>query len=90
MRVKVIPVERSELLEALNQGRGDIIALSRTLRVTEERQRPVISALPIRRDIDEVLVTSLFKPSISNVTQLQGKEVWLKQNSSYISSVQKN
>ncbi|CAH6966852.1 Lytic transglycosylase F [Vibrio chagasii] len=87
LRVKVIPVERSELLEALNQGRGDIAIANLT--VTEERQRLVDFSMPIRRDIDEVLVTSLSKPSISNVTQLQGKEVWLKQNSSYISSVQK-
>ncbi|MCG9569440.1 transglycosylase SLT domain-containing protein [Vibrio chagasii] len=87
LRVKVIPVERSELLEALNQGRGDIAVANLT--VTEERQRLVDFSMPIRRDIDEVLVTSLSKPSISNVTQLQGKEVWLKQNSSYISSVQK-
>lgn len=87
LRVKVIPVERSELLEALNQGRGDIAIANLT--VTEERQRLVDFSMPIRRDIDEVLVTSLSKPSISNVTQLQGKEVWLKQDSSYISSVQK-
>lgn len=76
LRVKVIPVERSELLEALNQGRGDIAIANLT--VTEERQRLVDFSMPIRRDIDEVLVTSLSEPSIRNVIQLQGKEVWLK------------
>lgn len=85
LRVQVIPVERSELLSALNQGRGDIAVANLT--VTKEREQLVDFSIPIRSDIDELLVTNHSTPLITDITQLQGKEVWLKQNSSYISSV---
>ncbi|PHN87670.1 lytic transglycosylase F [Vibrio splendidus] len=85
LRVQVIPVERSELLSALNQGRGDIAVANLT--VTKEREQLVDFSIPIRSDIDELLVTNHSTPLLTDITQLQGKEVWLKQNSSYISSV---
>ncbi|TKF96419.1 transporter substrate-binding domain-containing protein [Vibrio lentus] len=85
LRVQVIPVERSELLSALNQGRGDIAVANLT--VTKEREQLVDFSIPIRSDIDELLVTNHSTPLITDITQLQGKEVWLKQTSSYISSV---
>ncbi|CDT86133.1 Amino-acid abc transporter binding protein (modular protein) [Vibrio coralliirubri] len=85
LRVKVIPVERSELLNALNLGQGDIAIANLT--VTKQREQLVDFSIPIRSDIDELLVTSRSTPLINDITQLQGKEVWLKQNSSYISSV---
>ncbi|TKG02593.1 transporter substrate-binding domain-containing protein [Vibrio lentus] len=85
LRVQVIPVERSELLSALNQGRGDIAVANLT--VTKEREQLVDFSIPIRSDIDELLVTNHSTPLITDIIQLQGKEVWLKQNSSYISSV---
>lgn len=85
LRVQVIPVERSELLSALNQGRGDIAVANLT--VTKERKQLVDFSIPFRSDIDELLVTNHSTPLITDITQLQGKEVWLKQNSSYISSV---
>ena len=81
LRVQVIPVERSELLSALNQGRGDIAVANLT--VTKEREQLVDFSIPIRSDIDELLVTNHSTPLITDITQLQGKEVWLKQNSSY-------
>lgn len=55
--------------------------------MTKQREQLVDFSIPIRSDIDELLVTSLSTPLINDITQLQGKEVWLKQNSSYISSV---
>ncbi|ULN63082.1 transporter substrate-binding domain-containing protein [Vibrio gigantis] len=85
LRVKVIPVERSELFNALNRGQGDIAVANLT--VTKQREQLVDFSIPIRSDIDELLVTNRSTPLINDFTELQGKEVWLKQNSSYVSSV---
>ncbi len=85
LRIKVIPVKRSELLMSLNNGKGDIAIGNLT--ITEERKQLVEFSHPIRRNIRESLVTSNDLPQLVNIEDLAGIEVSLRPHSSYYESV---
>lgn len=87
LRIKVIPVKRSELLMRLNSGKGDIAIGNLT--ITEEREQLVEFSHPIRRNIRELLVTSNDFPELVNIEDLAGVKISLRAHSSYYESVRK-
>ncbi|MDA9558141.1 lytic transglycosylase F [Vibrio sp.] len=84
--IQVLPVARNELLDALQQGIGDIAIANLT--VTPLRQKQVDFTNPILPDVTEVFVTNADHANITNIDQLSGKEVWVKASSSYFESLQ--
>jgi membrane-bound lytic murein transglycosylase MltF len=83
--VQFIPMSRDELIPALLDGRGDIIMANMT--VTPERRRAVAFADPWIADVDEIVVTSPDGPAIESIDDLSGKEVFVRQSSSYFQSL---
>lgn len=81
----VIPVARDELVPALLEGRGDIIAAGLT--ITPERAEMIDFSVPASKALDEILVTGPSAPKIKALEDLSGKTVYLRESSSYEDSV---
>ncbi len=83
--VTFIPVGRDELLPGLVDGRGDIAAANLT--ITPERQKTVDFSRPIISDVKVIVVTGPGSPEINTIDDLAGKEVFVRQSSSYYESL---
>ena len=85
INIQFVPLSRDELIPALLEGRGDIIMADLT--VTPERQRSVDFAEPWIAGVDEVVVTSPDAPPLTSLDDLSGKEVFVRESSSYFQSL---
>lgn len=80
-----IPVPRGEILQALEQGVGDIAVANLT--ITDERRKKVDFGEPWLKKVREVLVTHKDRPALQNLDELAGKEVYVRASSSYHESL---
>ena len=85
INVQFIPLSRDELIPALLDGRGDIIMADMT--VTPERKSTVDFTEPWIDGVDEIVVTSPDGPAIDTIDDLSGKEVFVRESSSYFQSL---
>src|SRR5262245_664210 len=76
--VGFIPVANDELIPALLDGRGDIVAAGKL--ATEWRKQSVDFTKPTRTGISSVIVTGPGAPPIKTVEDLGGKELYLRQS----------
>jgi membrane-bound lytic murein transglycosylase MltF len=83
--VQFVPVARNELIPALLEGKGDIVMADLT--VTPERAERVDFTDPWISGVDEIVVTSPQGPAIATVDDLSGKEVFVRESSSYYQSL---
>jgi membrane-bound lytic murein transglycosylase MltF len=84
--VQFVPLSRGELLPALIAGRGDIVMADLT--VTPERAAVADFVDPWIDGVDEIVVTGPKVPAITSLDDLSGKTVFVRQSSSYYSSLQ--
>jgi membrane-bound lytic murein transglycosylase MltF len=82
----VIPVARDQLVPALLEGRGDLIAAGLT--ITPERQDIVDFSIPASKPLNEILVTGPAASPLKTLDDLAGKTVYLRESSSYRESVE--
>ena len=85
LKVTIIPVRRDQLLSFLIEGHGDVAFANLT--VTPERSKIVDFSVPFTRKARELLVTGPSAATITNVTDLAGKEVVVPRASSYYESI---
>src|SRR4029453_11070112 len=85
INVQFIPLSRNELIPALLDGKGDIVMADFT--VTSERQKVVDFVEPWIAGVDEIVVTRPGGPVITSVDDLSGKEVFVRESSSYYQSL---
>jgi len=85
VRVVFIPVQRGELLQALAAGKGDIAASN--LSVSDDRQKMVDFSAPVYRNVSELVVSGPASPVVASVDDLAGKEVFVRNSSSYFESL---
>ncbi len=85
--VVIIPVPREQLLSQLVEGRGDLGVAGLT--VTPERQKIVDFSDPVLNGISQIAVTGPQSPELHSLDDLSGKEVFLRENSSYWENVEK-
>jgi len=86
VHVLFVPVARNDLIPALRDGRGDIAAANLT--ITPERLKQVDFANPTARGISEIVVTGPGAEPIAAVDDLSGKEVFIRESSSFRESVE--
>lgn len=84
--LQVIPVHRDELIPSLEKGYGDLIVANLT--ITDSRDQLIDFSLPVLKDVRELLVTNKSIPPLQNLTEMSGKEVWVRASSSYFESLQ--
>ena len=85
IHVQFVPLSRDELLPALLEGKGDIVMADLT--VTPERAKIVDFTDPWIAGVDEIVVTGRDGPVIGSVDDLSGKEVFVRESSSYYQSL---
>ena len=81
IRIAFIPTPRDKLLSDLNAGLGDIVAANLT--ITPERQQIVDFSAPGLRGVKEVIVTGPGAPALASLDDLAGRELHVRQSSSY-------
>jgi len=81
-RVTYVPVPFSELIPALNEGKGDIAAA--LLTITPEREKQVKFISGHRWVVNEILVTNKSVEGINNIFDLAGRTVYVLRGSSYV------
>ncbi len=87
LQVQFIPLSRDELIPGLLEGKGDIVMADLTM--TPERQKVVDFVDPWIAGVDEIVVTRPGGPDIATVDDLSGKEVFVRESSSYYQSLLK-
>ncbi|MBC7004395.1 lytic transglycosylase F [Photobacterium sp. BZF1] len=87
IRIQIIPVNRDQLLPALNAGIGDLVTANLT--ITPRRMKQVDFSYPILSDIQELFITHSTRSPITNIKQLSKKSVWLRASSSYYQSIRR-
>tara|TARA_B100000809_G_scaffold111491_1_gene110055 strand:+ start:5141 stop:6754 length:1614 start_codon:yes stop_codon:yes gene_type:complete len=85
LNVLVIPVTRDQLLPALVQGYGDLVAANLT--VTSERRDIVDFSNPLQTGVDEIIVTGPNARELTSLDDLGGKELFVRTSSSYYESL---
>ncbi|RZL08784.1 MAG: transporter substrate-binding domain-containing protein, partial [Pedobacter sp.] len=85
VRVIFIPVSREHIIPLLNSGRADMIASGYT--ITDERKKQIDFSLPTVTGIRDVLVAGPSAPPIRSIEELAGKKVYVRENTSYQSSL---
>ncbi|MND18271.1 Membrane-bound lytic murein transglycosylase F precursor [compost metagenome] len=85
VRIVFVPVARDQLIEALNAGKGDIVAANLT--ITPERQQQVAFSAPIYTRVQELLLSGPDSPAVADIDQLSGKTVFVRRSSSYYQSL---
>ncbi len=83
--VEFIPVSRDRLIPALVNGYGDIAAAGLT--ITPERLKKVDFTIPYLTGIDEVIVLNKNVRGIKTLQDLSGREIFVRQSSSYYESL---
>ena len=86
IQVVILPVGRDELIPALEQGFGDLIAANLT--ITPERLEHVAFSVPAARDVREVVVTGPEAAQLETLDDLAGHTVWVRRSSSYWHSLE--
>ncbi len=85
IHVILIPTARDKIISRLVEGYGDIALGNCT--ITEERLERVDFSDPLLEGVNELIVTGPSAPSISSLDALSGKEVWVRESSSYYQSL---
>ena len=85
VRVIFIPVSREHILPLLTGGHADMIASGYT--ITPEREKLVDFSLPTVTGIKDILIGGPSAPPIKSIEDLAGQHVFVRENSSYQSSL---
>jgi membrane-bound lytic murein transglycosylase MltF len=85
VRLVVIPTKRDRLLPGLVEGLGDIAAGNLT--ITSVRQKQVDFSASHLTGVDEIIVTGPGAPAIETLDDLAGKEIHVRESSSYYESL---
>lgn len=79
--VVAIPVNRDQLIPALEGGHADLIAADMTM--TDERTSQLVFSRPLLTNVNEVIVTGKTADPIKTVDDLAGREIVVRKSSSY-------
>ena len=85
IKIIVIPTRRDRLLPALVKGFGDIAAGNLT--ITPARKKQVDFSAPHLTGVDEIIITGSTAPPIKTIDDLSGKEIHVRESSSYYESL---
>src|SRR6188768_295556 len=84
VRIIFIPVNRAQVIPLLREGYADLAYAGMT--ITEERKKLVDFSTPSITGLKEIVVGGLASPKLNTLADLSGKEIYLRQGSSYESA----
>ena len=85
INVQFVPVARDQLIPALLDGRGDVVAANLT--ITPERLAKVDFTTPLAKGIKEVVVTGPGGPDLKSLDDLAGQQIFVRTATSYFESL---
>ena len=85
VHIVFIPVRRDKLISGLVEGLGDIAVANLT--ITPQRKKQVAFSDPWLTGVKELVVTGPAAPPVASVDDLAGKEIHVRQSSSYYESL---
>jgi len=86
VQLVILPVGRDDLIPALEQGYGDLVAANLT--ITPERLEHVDFSVPAARGVREVVVIGPDSPPVTSLDDLAGRTIWARRSSSYWHSIE--
>lgn len=84
VRIIFIPVNRSQVISLLQEGYADFAFAGMT--ITEERKKVVDFSIPSITGLKEIIVGGPKSPKLNSLADLSGKEIYLREGSSYESA----
>ena len=87
VRIIFIPVNRSQIIPLLQKGYADLGYAGLT--ITEERKKLVDFSIPSITGLKEIIIGGSKSPKLTSLADLSGKEIYLREGSSYESAVLK-
>lgn len=87
VRIIFIPVNRSQIIPLLREGYADLAFAGMT--ITEERKKKVDFSIPSITGLKEIIVGGSSSPKLNSLADLSGKEIYLREGSSYESAALK-
>ena len=87
VRIIFIPVNRAQVIPLLRDGYGDLALAGMT--ITEERKKLVDFSIPSITGLKEIIVGGPKSPKLNTLDDLSGKEIYLREGSSYESAAVK-
>lgn len=87
VRIIFIPVNRSQVIPLLREGYADLAFAGMT--ITEERKKLVDFSIPSITGLKEIIIGGPTSPKLSSLADLSGKEIYLREGSSYESAALK-
>ena len=85
IRVVIVPMRRDQLVPALLNGRGDVIAYDSEAPLDVTRR--IAYASPLWDNVRELVVTGPNGPAIARLEDLAGKTLYVRNGSEYIASL---
>jgi membrane-bound lytic murein transglycosylase MltF len=85
INVVIIPTPRDKLLSNLQEGLGDLAVGNLT--ITDNRKKIVDFSNPLLQNVDEIVVTGIDGPMLTNSEDLSGKTIHVRKSSSYYESL---
>ncbi|MBT5873334.1 MAG: transporter substrate-binding domain-containing protein, partial [Candidatus Latescibacteria bacterium] len=82
----VIPPSHDEVIDYLNDGRGDIVAAAMT--ITGDREQQAVFSKPYM-EVEEVIVVHTADSTVTRPQDLSGKTIHLRASSSFYGSLQR-
>lgn len=76
VHIQIIPVLRDDLIPSVQSGLADLAVANLT--ITPARLKEIDFSNPLTKEIQELIVTDKSYPNITNLTQLTGKEIWVR------------
>jgi len=87
VRIIFIPVNRAQVIPLLQDGYADLAFAGMT--ITEERKKLVDFSIPSITGLKEIVVGGPASPKLNTLADLSGKEIYLREGSSYESAALK-
>ncbi|WP_425509203.1 transglycosylase SLT domain-containing protein [Vibrio ziniensis] len=87
VHIQIIPVLRDDLIASVETGFADLAIANLT--ITPTRLQQIDFSDPLTKEIQELIVTNKNYPELTTLTQLEGKDIWVRASSSYLESLGK-
>jgi len=82
----ILAVAATDLITALNQGRGDVVA---NIVITPDRDEPTVTLVPALTNIRELVVTAPGQPRFLSLEDLEGRSIHVRKSSAHFASLQR-
>lgn len=82
----ILPVAAADLITALNDGRGDVVA---NILITPDREEPTVTLVPALTNIRELVVTAPGQPRFLSLEDLEGRSIHVRKSSAHYASLQR-